>query len=48
MRVPSYVHLFELLLADASGLTLVIVVESFGIDQNLDYGVSYAAPDKVF
>ena len=47
VSIPTNIHFFELLLADAAGLTLIIVVESFSINENLYDCVAYTTPDKV-
>ena len=47
MSIPTNVHFFELLFAYTSSLTLIIVVESFGINENLYDCVAYTTPDKV-
>lgn len=48
MSVSSNIHLFKLLLAYSSGLTLIVIVESFGVNENLDDGVADSAPYEVF
>ena len=47
MSIATNVHFFELLFTNSSSLTLIIVIESFGINKNLDDGVSDPAPDEV-